>query len=349
MQDVTLPILEQLFTIVLLRLGPRTPLPHENFALTSAQEAAVDNLAEIQALFEARESVRKTFRQAMPKTMYWLGTSVLLNHIMQHCWPHALGGTLPEAVPAQVSDGAFCSAVAFVHRRYAYGHAVLSVSVQEAAWMAPDSFARKGADDIMPTVLKVLRSNPGSCVTFDHVLQAQLGLKRVWSGAMQRRGKSCSNTCSECGLLLRTWASERCAGKEVICTCASWLVQPCPQPQWRGCADKECLCFCSARVGSPVKWTCLPCRCLACCARRGQVACRNQWRQERLPSRQAARCASVQPTQRPLRKLRKPPVLRGWRPPVRVAEGQNSPVGSKGRAHALSEAQRGLRLCLRVI
>ena len=70
---------------------------------------------------------------------------------------------------------------------------------------------------------------------------------------MQRRGKSCSNTCSECGLLLRTWASERCAGKEVICTCTSWLVQPCPQPQWRGCADKECLCFCSARVGSPVK------------------------------------------------------------------------------------------------
>ena len=67
LQDVTLPILEQLFTIVLLRLGPRTPLPPENFALTSAREAAVDNLAEIRALFEARETVRKTFWQAMPK------------------------------------------------------------------------------------------------------------------------------------------------------------------------------------------------------------------------------------------------------------------------------------------
>ena len=74
-QSVTLPILEQLFTIVLHRVGPHTPEPPENFELTAQQEEEVDNLGQIRALFEGRESARKVFRQAMPKTMYWFGTS----------------------------------------------------------------------------------------------------------------------------------------------------------------------------------------------------------------------------------------------------------------------------------
>ena len=112
--------------------------------------------------------------------MYWFGTSVMLNHIMQHCWPHVLSSTMPESLPTCVSDEAFCSAVAFVHRRFAYGHAVLSVSAQEAAWLAPEAAARKERSDLTPTVLRLLRSNPGSCVRFHHVLQAELGLKRMW-------------------------------------------------------------------------------------------------------------------------------------------------------------------------
>ena len=34
--------------------------------------------------------------------------------------------------------------------------------------------------DLTPTALRLLRSNPGSCVRFHHVLQAELGLKRMW-------------------------------------------------------------------------------------------------------------------------------------------------------------------------
>ena len=96
LEEVALPVLEQVFTIVLRRLGPCVPIPPDCFRLTEEQETAVDNLAEIRALFEARESARVAFRQAMPKTMYWLGTSIMLNHILQHCWPHALRGTVPE-------------------------------------------------------------------------------------------------------------------------------------------------------------------------------------------------------------------------------------------------------------
>ena len=118
--------------------------PPKGFRLTESQEPAVDSLAEIRALLEARESARVAFRQAMPKTMYWLGTSVMLNHILEHCWPHALLGTMPERLPVRVSDEAFCSAVAFVHRRFAYGH-VLSVSAQEVAWVASDTPVQKGA------------------------------------------------------------------------------------------------------------------------------------------------------------------------------------------------------------
>ena len=66
--------------------------------LTAQQEEEVDNLGQIRALFEGRESARKVFRQAMPKTMYWFGTSLLLNHLMEHS-SHALARTVPEKLP----------------------------------------------------------------------------------------------------------------------------------------------------------------------------------------------------------------------------------------------------------
>ena len=86
---------------------------------------------------------------------------------------------LPETLPAVVTDSAFCASVAFVHRRYAYGHAVLSVSAQETAWLAPDSCQPAEPGDLMPTILKLLRGNPSSCVTAADILQAELGLKRM--------------------------------------------------------------------------------------------------------------------------------------------------------------------------
>ena len=176
-QSVTLPILEQLFTIVLHRVGPRTPAPPENFERTAQQEEEVDNLGQIRTLFEGRESAHKVFRQAMSKTMYWFGTSLLLNRLMEHCWSHALARTV-EKLPTAVSDPAFCAAAAFVHRRYVFGHAVLSVSAQEAAWLVAERALPKEGD-LAPTILKLLRGNPGSCVTRDHILRVELGLSRI--------------------------------------------------------------------------------------------------------------------------------------------------------------------------
>ena len=60
-----------------------------------------------------------------------------------------------------------------------FGHAVLSVSAQEVGWLAAERALPKEKGDLTPTILKLLRGNPGSCVTRDHILRVELGLSRI--------------------------------------------------------------------------------------------------------------------------------------------------------------------------
>ena len=124
------------------RLGPHAPLPPEPLRWPKS------------ALFEARESARKVFRQAMPKTMYWLGTGVLLNHVLEHCWPHALRGPMPPHV-CQIELSA---------RRLRLYTGATHMSAQEFAWQ--------------PAV-KLQGSGANSCITMDHVLQTEPAAERA--------------------------------------------------------------------------------------------------------------------------------------------------------------------------
>ena len=67
-------------------------------------------------------------------SMYWLGTSILLNTTVGNLLRVALKGEVVDHIPTEVPDGAFASATRFVHTRYLAGQAVLAVSVKEKIW-----------------------------------------------------------------------------------------------------------------------------------------------------------------------------------------------------------------------
>ena len=128
LRDVTVPILETLFGAVIRRFGPQmTTASDPVFHTTAAQRSVIVELEEIGRLFARKDSVHTVFREAMPKSMYWLGTSILTNHLISNSWPACLRGNVPEDFPVVVSNECFAASVQFMLKRYFSGQAILSV------------------------------------------------------------------------------------------------------------------------------------------------------------------------------------------------------------------------------
>ena len=192
-ENITVPIVHNLFTCVVRRLGPRMQSMSCTSCITSsAQGDAVAELEEILKLHARAESLPECFRAAMPKAMYWLGTSILSNHILSQCWGPSLlalqgwasGQRTRKDVDApsfvqHVNDDAFSASVAFVHRRYLAGQAVLGVTVSEEAWLGHPPAAAPSDSDLMPLLVRVLRGVAGPYLRATHVLNLDLAMKRA--------------------------------------------------------------------------------------------------------------------------------------------------------------------------
>ena len=175
---VTIPIIENLFASLVRRYGPHTTTTADPFfQTTAAQRRVIVELEEIGRLFARKDSVHVTLREAMPKALYWLGTSVLTNHLLSHLWSVALGFESEEQVPDHVSDQCFLASVQFMIKRYLYGQAVLSVTVREQGWLQRVASPTE-KNDAVPLLLRILRGAPGSTITLDHIFCADLALKR---------------------------------------------------------------------------------------------------------------------------------------------------------------------------
>ena len=176
-QDIAMPVIERLFAALIRRFGPRmTSVEQAVFHTTGCQRAVLVELEEIGRLFARKDSVSSVLREAMPKAMYWLGTSMMTNHLVQHLWPAALGGPLPDDVPMYVNDACFLASVQFIQKRYLCGQAVLAVSAKEQIWNPrSDSL---DSSDLLPLLLRILRGAPGAFITADHIFCADLALKR---------------------------------------------------------------------------------------------------------------------------------------------------------------------------
>ena len=147
----------------------------------SCSDAQADVVAEavnILKLHNRRHDVLETFRCALPKAMYWLGTSLLLNTTVGSVWAAALAGEDVPQIPMDVPDGAFATAMRFVHTRYLPGQAVLAVSVKEKIWASREMPLQVIAGDLVPMLVRILRGCPGTCITLEAIKCIDLELKR---------------------------------------------------------------------------------------------------------------------------------------------------------------------------
>ena len=74
---VVAPIVLKLFKKVLKTCGPKVMADLKCLTLTKAQTQTVADIEETLTLFAQRRAIGNTMRDAMPKALYWLGTSLL--------------------------------------------------------------------------------------------------------------------------------------------------------------------------------------------------------------------------------------------------------------------------------
>ena len=82
----------------------------------------------------------------------------------------------------------------------------------------------------MPTVLKLLRSHPGSCITFDHVLQAELWLKRKWERGDALEKQLARQHVEGVWLAFQDLGAGTVRGAGRTAHLHSWPAQPCMPP-----------------------------------------------------------------------------------------------------------------------
>ena len=108
-EQIAAPLLSRLFELTCTRYGPRIPDAEDlTFQVSEAQESVVAALSKTVAVF-ARRSGRSAFRSALPKSLYWLGSSILTNHVLEQLRPHVLADTVPLQYDLNISDAAKCA------------------------------------------------------------------------------------------------------------------------------------------------------------------------------------------------------------------------------------------------
>jgi hypothetical protein len=136
-QEVAFPLLADLFRVFVQSVGPAASLGADfHLEVSPDQRSCVKELDKLLHMFSRTRSFQDSFRDACPKSMYWLGTSLLLNALLAQLFPCAIAGAQPDQLSREIPDSAFCAAVTFVHRRYLWGQAVLAQSVKDRVWAA---------------------------------------------------------------------------------------------------------------------------------------------------------------------------------------------------------------------
>ena len=121
--------------------------------------------------------VPEAFRSALPKSMYWIGTSISLNHTISSLWCCALTGTDTDNIAPTVADEMLAAAVRFAHLRYLAGQSVLAVFVKGKVWGKEIAHATPPGD-LLPVLVRILTGTPGSFSTMDTIKSLDLKLKR---------------------------------------------------------------------------------------------------------------------------------------------------------------------------
>ena len=89
--DITLPFLTLLYTLQLRSVGPKVvgKLDHLKISCSSDHDKVVEDVDEVLQMFKNEMPIgRKCLKEGLPKGMYWLGTMIMTNHLMEQLCPH---------------------------------------------------------------------------------------------------------------------------------------------------------------------------------------------------------------------------------------------------------------------
>ena len=89
-EDVTIPLLTSLYTCLLRCVGPKVvgKLDQLKLKCSSGHDKVVENVDEILQMFKNELPLKKKcLKEAMPKGLYWLGTMVMANSLLEQLCP----------------------------------------------------------------------------------------------------------------------------------------------------------------------------------------------------------------------------------------------------------------------
>ena len=188
--EVTAPIVRKLFTVTLGYLGPKaTGFPDIFFQVTEEQMQAVQEIEEtLQEYTHPSRGNSDLLCSSMPKCMYWLGSSIMLNHIVSTFWPRILADgfaepdktylqNVPDFKQSYVSDSTFLTSVCFIARRYMFGQCVINRCVIENLH-ATLSKPKPSGNEFEAMLECVLRSCPSAIIDESMVIRSVGSLGR---------------------------------------------------------------------------------------------------------------------------------------------------------------------------
>ena len=180
------PLIRNFFRLVVRNVGPKVTKGHW-YEITDVQGVVVGELESLVKRHSRRFDILEAFRHALPKSIYWLGTALLIHETVDLFWPSAVAGS-PNAplLERQIRDPVFAAAVRFMHRRYLAGQAVFATTLQEKSWIGRSLPLHVEATDLLPCLVRILRAIPGATIKLQDLLEIDIGL----SMDLRKRGSA---------------------------------------------------------------------------------------------------------------------------------------------------------------
>ena len=170
---VTVPIVNNMIKMLLRTCGPKLPnhlVEAREFRCSAEQNKIFEEL-ELYMKRNKRNTESDSMNVSLPKSLYWLGTYIFFNHLLDQFWDRALQDDVWSDITLQdnISDDVFVAAVNAVMRKYMAGQAALAVDVENRSWLPRP--AHIDVDEKIPEkLLRILRVSAGARITFEVML-----------------------------------------------------------------------------------------------------------------------------------------------------------------------------------
>ncbi|CAJ1363411.1 unnamed protein product, partial [Effrenium voratum] len=140
--DVAIPVLKNLFRLLLSKIGPHAPIASDNpvlsWSCSEEARAAVHGFRVVchELTQTLGGQITETFASGLNKSGYWLACVSFWTSLLGQLWPAALSPASAAAnLRPQITDVATKLAMEFFTSRFLFGVAVLSADIRQRTWL----------------------------------------------------------------------------------------------------------------------------------------------------------------------------------------------------------------------